>query len=240
MAMIFCRECKAEISNGAKICPRCGIAKPGRTAFSTLLGCVGVIVILAIIGSVGSSLKTGAAPASTPSETTEGSAMVDATKQAPPMPSGVVSTDSIPEASSSNWTYGKSADEMRGTHTHSASLVSDNELAFDFPYNGGSSGTLSLRSGDRSGLNVILRMEKGQFLCNEYGHPTVSVKFDNGPVRKFGCSESNDNAAGVLFIDSESRFLAALKHSKKMTIEADFFQEGSRQLKFTTSGLVWH
>ena len=235
MAITVCRECKAEVSDRADSCPKCGVKSPGRRGLRKSTGCIlaiGVVALLGVVGVIGSSSSQKAAgSASSPSSAT---ATGDGSSDPTATPS------QLNAAPTSKWTYTESSDEMRGTKSHSASLVSDNELDFKFPYSGGSSATLTLRKGATHGLNVILRMEKGQFLCNEYNHPTISVKFDKGPIKRFGCSESSDNSTGVLFIDSESKFVAGLKRSKTLTIEAEFFQEGARQLNFTTSGLNWN
>lgn len=236
MAITVCRECNVEVSSQAATCPKCGVKNPGRKAVSKSTGCfvaIGLVALLGVIGAIGASSQKDGSPSNTagthPAAIDDGQPAVSAGKE-----------QSAPAAPESKWTYQESSDEMRGTKSHSASLVSDNQLDFEFPYNGGSFATLTLRKRATQGLNVILRIDKGQFLCSEYNHPTISVKFDSGPIRKFTCSESSDNSTGVLFIDNENKFVSGLRQSKKLTIEAEFFQEGRRQLSFSTAGLHWN
>ncbi|QMV75009.1 zinc ribbon domain-containing protein [Comamonas piscis] len=55
MAIVFCRECKKEVSDAAATCPHCGIAEPGKgakpkpTAKDTI---VGLVVVCAVVGGL--------------------------------------------------------------------------------------------------------------------------------------------------------------------------------------------
>lgn len=133
-----------------------------------------------------------------------------------------------------HWDYSESQDKMRGTTTRYAMLDSDNELSLGFPYKGGTT-TLTLRKGP-SGTDVYIQVN-GQFLCDDYSHPTIAVKFDNGPVQSYGCAEPSDASTGILFIRSEAKFIAQLKKSKHLIIETEMFQEGRQQIEFSTEGL---
>lgn len=127
---------------------------------------------------------------------------------------------------------------MRGTTTRFASIESQNQLQFNFPYNGGSTGRLTLR--DKSGdLNVMLSIDKGQFTCNPFSNNTVAVKFDSGSILRFRCTGTSDGTSNVIFLESEHRFLNGLKRSQHAIIEAEFFQAGPQQFKFNTAGLKW-
>lgn len=57
MALKPCKECGKEVSTEARTCPQCGIMEPtganGGVVQKGCLGCVGVIVVLMIIGSLG-------------------------------------------------------------------------------------------------------------------------------------------------------------------------------------------
>ena len=55
MAIVYCRECKKEVSNAAATCPHCGIADPGKgaqpkpTAKDSFLG---FLILFAIVGAI--------------------------------------------------------------------------------------------------------------------------------------------------------------------------------------------
>jgi hypothetical protein len=153
---------------------------------------------------------------------------------------GSVSNASSPEAAvptGGKWAYDSSTDAMRGTTSHFANIDSDNKLDFKFPYGGGSTGTLTLRKDPK--LNVILRVDKGQFLCDEFSHTSVSVKFDDGLIERFRCNSPSDGRANEIFIEGETKFVNHLRHASKLVIESEFFQEGRRQLLFDVRGLNW-
>ena len=135
------------------------------------------------------------------------------------------------------WTYSEQPDTMRGAITKIASVPSNNEASFSFPYQGGSRMSLALRNSARFGTNVILMIAPGQFVCMM--ECSVHVKFDAGKVETFGASGPADGSAKAVFIDSYDRFLGKLKKARKMTVEADFYQEGAPQFEFDVAGLVW-
>lgn len=193
-------------------------------------------VVLALVG-LGASLPQTSAPASSrddgspPKPSQEAAAATQSAKGGAPKEAGA--TDAP------KWTYSDSKDEMRGTTTRFASVESDNLLDFAFPYNGGATGSLTLRERPQDGLNILLAVSKGQFQCHALEGGNVTVKFDDGPLEGFPCYEPSDATPGLLFIGNERRFLHRLRVSRKITVEAQFFEEGPRQLTFETRGLVW-
>lgn len=142
------------------------------------------------------------------------------------------------EASAQTWQYETTKDEMRGTTSSRASVVSTNQLDFAFPYHGGSSGKLLLRRKDGE-LSVMIFISKGQFTCFDYQDDKVAMKFDAGPVLQYACSRADDGRTDVIFISPEQEILERLRKSKRLTVEAQFFQAGRQQLTFDTAGLNW-
>jgi hypothetical protein len=136
------------------------------------------------------------------------------------------------------WYYRDDKDEMHGTNSHLAALISQNRLQFAFPFSGGSYGLLLVDQ--RTGhLNVLLRIEKGQFTCDSIGGGAIAVKFDEGSVRNYTCYTPSDGTTNVISIRPSRRFVEALKRSHRATIGAEFFTEGEQQLAFNTTGLKW-
>lgn len=136
-----------------------------------------------------------------------------------------------------DWIYTDSRDPMRGT-IRSANIESANRLDFAFPYDGGATATLSLRKigGD---LNVMISVDKGQFICYGMGNTEVRAKFDGREVEDYTCGQASDGSNNVIFIRSESSFLDSLKKAKVLIIEATFYQAGARQMTFHVAGLNW-
>ena len=141
------------------------------------------------------------------------------------------------QADTGGWTYDRDSDDMRGSTTSFGRLESADEQEFGFPYKGGHA-TLTLRERPKDGLNVMLQIA-GQFICSSYRGDYVSVKFDSGSIQRFGCAEPASGGTGTLFIEGEKRFLTQLLRSRRLVIEANFYETGPRQMHFITSGLQW-
>lgn len=139
----------------------------------------------------------------------------------------------------SKWEYHQQEDKMRNQSTKYASLDSDNALSFDFPYNGGSMGELVLRNSPKYGKDLMLQISKGQFMCNSYDGCYVHVKFDNQPIVQYEATESSSGRSDVIFIHNYGAFIQHLKQAKKVIIEAEFYQEGWKELEFSPTGLNW-
>lgn len=139
----------------------------------------------------------------------------------------------------SRWSYREDRDEMRNRTDKFAETVSENEQDFDFPYNGGSHVTLRLQKFRSNNTDAIFQIDKGQFICHSFTGGRISVKFDNGPIRRFGCNEPSDGDTTTIFVEPAGPFLTALRKSSTVTLEAEFYQEGVRQFTFKTEGLRW-
>jgi hypothetical protein len=136
------------------------------------------------------------------------------------------------------WEYEERSEQMgRGT-VKLATVRSLNEVEFDFPYRGLQRATLQLRIHPKYGKDLTLEVEKGQFLCG-FRNCQVSLRFDNGKAQNFSAVEPADHSTTMLFIRGYDRFLASARKSKKVYIEALFYQQGTRVFEFDISGLKW-
>jgi hypothetical protein len=179
---------------------------------------VGLIILLSVIGAlVGGSPKSGNVSA--------------------PAASGTAAAASTDADAGSSWTYSSDKDAVRNTTNDYASITSDNKVEFEFPYNGGSTLTMSIRH-DYSGDNVIFEISKGQFVC---GVETCSGEMNvDGAMRRLTLVGASDGSANVLFVRGGAGVIKALKSGKKIIVEVPFYQSGNRQFTFTTTkGLVW-
>jgi hypothetical protein len=225
-----CPDCAELIKKNAAVCKHCGhrftseeIAAGRRDLVAHKWGCAALVVGFLLLAYC---------IVQTPTTNTNSTASSGT--------NGEANSASAPEgAAASKWTYSEERDEMRGRTNKYAQLVSENEQEFDFPYNGGSHLNIFLQKFQKPDTEVLLRLEKGQFVCHSFTGGSVSVRFDGGPVRKFGCSETSDGDTSTIFLHPAGTFVAALKKSSKATVEAEFFQEGVRQFIFDTSGLKW-
>jgi len=109
-------------------------------------------------------------------------------------------------------------------------------VEFGFPYTGSQRAILQLRIHPKYGKNAIISIEKGQFLCGFDGC-SVSVKFDEGKPQTYSVNEPADHSTTYLFLNNYDRFLAGVKKSTTVYIEAQFYQEASQVFEFYVSGL---
>ena len=151
------------------------------------------------------------------------------------------SEDSANVASSMNeqaqniktWKETESIDEMTEDRNIWKSITSDNSVDFEFPYNGGSTLTISVRYMKKYGTDVLLQISNGQILCNEYnGTNYATIKFDDEAPIKFTYTDSNDGSADIVFLKNTSKFISKAKKAKQIKVQLPFFQEGQKTFKF--------
>lgn len=145
---------------------------------------------------------------------------------------------SLPFPAAAVWEYRKQADSMTGKISQVALTISKNEFSFGSPYGGPQRAHLSIRAHPRYGNDVILQIQRGQFMCRS-SDCTLLVRFDNRPPMKFEGSEPADNSSDTVFIRNFSKFVSEAKRSKVVKIEAQFFREGARVFEFDIDGLQW-
>jgi hypothetical protein len=153
-------------------------------------------------------------------------------------PSSVAPRDTSP-GPSSGWEYTSTPDEMRGKATESACIESETELHFAFPYNGGSRGELCFRRSPKFGDAVYLTIQNGQFLCSQFLSCHVRAKFDQNPIWTLPAAEAADGSMNTIFIRAYGKMMRSIKKSKKLIVEANFYQAGEQQLEFDVSGFNW-
>ena len=138
----------------------------------------------------------------------------------------------------SNWEYTELQDRMGRGVNKVAITYSLNTVSFSPPYEGDQHGLLALRSLPGQGKDVMLGIEKGQFLTGIDGC-RVTVRFDDDkPIAFWGTGTENLNTTKI-FISQYSKFVKRLKRSKIVMIEAPFYQEGNQVFKFNVDSLKW-
>lgn len=146
-------------------------------------------------------------------------------------------SDSAPHVASA-WQYDKDTDQMTGKTITYAGIDDENSLHFKFPYSGPNFPSLLLRKHPQFGTNVILRVQKGQFLCH-VRTCSVKVKFDDRPPVSFSADQPADHSTTELFLSPAAKFIAAAKTSKLISIQATFYRNGNPVMTFKSEGLDW-
>jgi len=230
MAMTKCRECGAQVSTKAEACPNCGAKRKGNSGCGTLIGAAVLIVVaLGLIGECSSNTSPTTAVSSVQSAASYAPAALVTTAQPSASPT------SVPQPGS-QWVYRQDEDPMGKGTAHFASVLSHNTVSFGFPYSGAQHGTLTLRTHPRYGKDVILGIERGQFLCPSYDGCTVLVRFDDSKAIRYSAAGAADNSTETVFIRGYSSFVAHLEKSKRVRISANVYQEGAPVFEFDVSG----
>jgi hypothetical protein len=181
------------------------------------------IIALIVIANLGDKDKNS----NTTTSTTE---VVNEEKQ------GLVETE-LPKKETTKWQFQEDVDKMTSKTVKYASIDANEELEFKFPYDGGSVASLTIRKKDGSN-DIYLSVSKGQF-NGTYDGGQVRIKFDEEQPKKFSFTAPSDNSSDVIFINSTKAIISKLKTSKKIIIEAEFFNEGNRQMEFDVTGFKW-
>lgn len=135
------------------------------------------------------------------------------------------------------WQFSEDVDKMTSKKVNYASIQANEELDFKFPYDGGSIATLTIRKKD--GVNdIYLNVSKGQF-NSSYDGGQIRIKFDNESPKNFSFSSASDGSSDIIFINSTKTIISKLKVTKTIIIEAEFFNEGLRQIEFDVDGFKW-
>lgn len=138
----------------------------------------------------------------------------------------------------SKWIYETNETKMGETQKF-AQIKSDDILDFDFPYQGGSESTLTVRR-QKGQTDIYYQVSKGQIVSvSPVDGGTIRVKFDNEKPMTIGVNGASDYSSDIIFLDSTSKLISKLKSSKKMVIEVEFYNEGNRQIEFDVQGFEW-
>ena len=135
------------------------------------------------------------------------------------------------------WVYKVDTDKATSKHSYIALAKATNKLNFASPYDGGSTGTVMVKSVGKKN-EVVLTIDKGKFVGGDE-HP-VSVKFDERFPIKFEATETSKDTPNVLTIEPSSRFIRKLKRSKKLIVQVEFYASGYKEMEFDVRDLKWN
>ena len=153
-------------------------------------------------------------------------------------PSSATGTADVPITPTTKWQYYDEDNVMNGKE-YFASITANNPLEFDFPYNGGSEATLTVRK-MKGRTEALLRISKGQFITSFNDDQVVRIKFDSKPTGSYTISRASDGSSDVIFINGAKQIIAKMKKAERMLIEAEFYDSGNKQMEFDVKGLKWN
>lgn len=144
-----------------------------------------------------------------------------------------------PEVDSTKiWKYTTEVDKMTSKKNYYAAIGSTNQLEFAAPYDGGSTAVITVRNQNKSN-DVVLTISKGQFVCSTGDGCTIKVRFDSDPAISFQADGPSDGSSDVLFLKPVGKFIKNIKKAKKVIVQAEFYEEGLKEMEFSPDGLKW-
>lgn len=146
----------------------------------------------------------------------------------------------VTQAHADQWDYTSDADKMTGKASTKATITSSNSLDLPFPYGGANYGFLTVRKHPQYGLDVIVRITKGQILCPSYSGCSVKVRFGDGQPLTFSAAGAADHSSDILFIQNAQKFIDRAKKTTSIKVQMNIYQAGGQVLEFDgPSPLVW-
>lgn len=134
-----------------------------------------------------------------------------------------------------NWHVNTTTDSMTDKSVVVANVRSQNDVVFDFPYEGGSFLVMNIRKRDGK-MDVYFKISKGQFVCNEYqGTNNVMIRFDDNEAKNYTTVESSTHDSDILFIKNQSAIKEIYNKCLSATtikVKVNFYSEGSRIFEF--------
>lgn len=145
------------------------------------------------------------------------------------------------ESSLITWNITTSQDEMTDSRNIWARIESDNYICQDFPYEGLTYATITVRYMKKYGYDVLVQITKGQIDGREYyGTDYITARFDAGAPKKYYFNESADGSSDVVFLRNKTDFISRCKKSKDIKIDIPIYQSGRPVFTFhVDEPLVW-
>jgi len=133
------------------------------------------------------------------------------------------------------WEYRKETNPMGEEHNF-YSISSNDFVYLEFPYGGGSLGTITIRK-ENGRLNAIMFIVSQGQIDTDYEGTYFRIRFDDEKPVNWSMSESSDGSRDVMFFNNETALLNKIKKSKKVTLEVPFYNNGSQHFVFNTKNL---
>jgi hypothetical protein len=143
----------------------------------------------------------------------------------------------LPTLAAAAWTFETRADPMSDDKTTFAWTRSTNFHQLPFPYQGRTHATLILRHHNGKEPQVRLDIDRGQFMCHD--ECRSRIRFDDNETDSFQTFPPADLSHDTVFIGHESNFIERALPARRIRIEVQMFQAGTRMFEFDVRGLSW-
>ena len=131
------------------------------------------------------------------------------------------------------WNINTSIDEMTDTKNIWASITSDNYIEQNFPYEGKTHATITVRYMKKYGYDVLLGIERGQIIGIDInGTNYVTARFDNSTPKKYYFDEAADGSSDHVFLRNAKDFMEKCKKAKEIKVDIPIYQAGKPVFTF--------
>lgn len=138
------------------------------------------------------------------------------------------------------WTFSYETDEMTDSKNIWASVISDNTLRQDFPYQGDTYAKITVRYMKKFGTDVIIEITKGQIIHSSLGGNVITIRFDSDEPRTYSFNTSADHDPKCIFLFNAKDFIKRAKKAKTIKIQIPVYHSGNPIFTFTVDEpLVW-
>ncbi len=130
------------------------------------------------------------------------------------------------------WDFTTDIDEMTDSKNIWATLVSDNSIKQEFPYDI-TYGKITVRYMKKYGYDVLVQITSGQIHGSAYSDDNyVMVRFDKDKPIKYWFDEPADNSSDCIFIRKKNDFITRCKKAKTIKVEIPLYQAGRPVFEF--------
>ena len=150
----------------------------------------------------------------------------------------IVDTMELP---AKTWDFSISKDDMTDTNNIWATIRSADYVSQEFPYEGYTYASITVRYMKKYGYDVIIQITKGQITGSEYnGTDYITARFDGGSPKKYHFNEAADGSSEMVFLRNTSDFISKCKKAKDIKIDLPLYKGGRPTFTFhVDEPLVW-
>lgn len=153
----------------------------------------------------------------------------------------VVEIEPDPEPVAKTWDFSISKDDMTDNNNIWARIESDDYVSQEFPYEGFTYASITVRYMKKYGYDVLIQITKGQINGSSYnGTNYITARFDGGTPKKYYFDEAADGSPEMVFLRSKSDFISKCKKAKDIKIDLPLYKGGRPTFTFhVDEPLVW-
>lgn len=139
------------------------------------------------------------------------------------------------------WEIQTKIDEMTDTKNIWASIRSINYVEQDFPYQGDTYATITVRYMKKYGYDVLIGIDRGQIVGIDIsGTNYVTARFDDGTPKKYYFNDASDGSTEHVFLKNAKDFMDRCKRAKDIKVDVPMYQAGKPVFLFhVDKPLVW-